>query len=199
MGLANNSVDLDDESAAALLELDSYYDEESGQKFRSEPYGLPINVKEPTFSEGTTKLTLEDISSNFNAFMRTVYWKRDISKYVDVTQLARFMMVNELILNYEFYHPKSTFCYRESFESDTSKYVFGPVWDLDWAYGYERYGNYFRKEATNNYWIDCPNMEVVEFIRDLRFKYEPLSDIYKTLWEQFMENDLTELLEYCQD
>lgn len=199
VGLANNSVDLDDESAAALLELDSYYDEESGQKFRSEPYGLPINVKEPTFSEGTTKLTLEDISSNFNAFMRTVYWKRDISKYVDVTQLARFMMVNELILNYEFYHPKSTFCYRESFESDTSKYVFGPVWDLDWAYGYERYGNYFRKEATNNYWIDCPNMEVVEFIRDLRFKYEPLSDIYKTLWEQFMENDLTELLEYCQD
>ncbi len=199
VGFANNSVNLDDESAAALLELDSYYDVENGQKFRSEPYGLPINVKEPTFSEGTTKLTLEDVSSNFNEFMRTVYWKRDISKYVDITQLARFMMVNELILNYEFYHPKSTFCYRESFESDTSKYVFGPVWDLDWAYGYERYGNYFRNEATNNYWIDCPGMEVVEFIRDLRFKYEPLNDIYKELWEQFMENDLTELLEYCQD
>lgn len=199
VGLANNSVDLDDESAAALLELDSYYDAENGQKFRTEPYNLPINIKEPTFAEGVTRLTLEDISSNFNAFLRTLYWKRDISKYVDITQLARFMMVNELTLNYEFYHPKSTFCYRESFESDESKYVFGPVWDLDWAFGYERGKNYFRRESTNNYWIDCPNMEVVDFIRDLRFKYEPLNDVYKRLWEEFMEKNLTELLEYCQD
>ncbi|MCR4593079.1 MAG: CotH kinase family protein [Bacteroidaceae bacterium] len=199
VGLSNNSVDLDDESVAALLELDSYYDAENGQKFRTEPYNLPINIKEPTFSEGTTRLTLEDISSNFNAFMRTLYRKRDISKYVDVAQLARFMMVNELTLNYEFYHPKSTFCYRESFESTESKYVFGPVWDLDWAFGYERSKNYFRREATNNYWIDCPNMEVVDFIRDLRFKYEPLNEVYKQLWEEFMEKNLTELLEYCQD
>lgn len=199
VGLANNSVDLEDETAAALLELDSYYDEPSGQKFRSDPYNLPINIKEPEFEEGTTSLTLEDIQSNFNAFMRALYWKRDISKYVDVEQLARFMMVNELTLNYEFYHPKSTFCYRESFESDTSKYVFGPVWDLDWGFGYERNRTYFRSEANYNYWIDGPNMEVVAFIRDLRFKYEPLSEIYKDLWQQFMENDLEELKEYCQD
>ena len=199
VGFSNNSVDLEDESAAALLELDSYYDEPWGQKFRSEPYGLPINIKEPDFSEGTTRLTLETIQSNFNSFMSTLFRGRDISRYVDIEQLVRYMMVNELTLNYEFYHPKSTFCYRESFESDTSKYIFGPVWDLDWGFGYERHGNYFNNEATSNYWIDAPNMEVVQFIRDLRFKYAPLDAVYLQLWEEFMENGLEELLEYCQD
>ena len=199
VGFSNNSVELEDETAAALLELDSYYDEPSGQKFRTTPYNLPINIKEPDFSEGTTTLSLETISTDFNRFMQTLYRGQDISKHVDIEQLVRFLMVNELIINYELYHPKSTFCYRESFDSDTSKYVFGPVWDLDWGFGYERNGNYFRREATYNYWLDCPNMEVVQFIRDLRFKYAPMSDVYKSLWKEFMNNNLTELLEYCQD
>lgn len=199
IGFSNNSVDLEDESAAALLELDSYYDEPEGQKFRSQPYNLPINIKEPEFAEGTTKLTLEDIESHFNKFLTALYRNQDISKYVDIEQLVRFMMVNEITLNYEFYHPKSTFCYRESFESDTSKYVFGPVWDLDWCFGYERYGNYFANESTSNYWLDMPAFEVRDFIRDLRFKYAPIDGVYRTLWEEFMENDLQELKEYCQD
>jgi len=199
VGLANNSVDLEDETAAALLELDSYYDEPDGQKFRSMPYSLPINIKEPEFDEGTTSLTLEQIRSDFNGFMSTLYQGQDISQHADIEQLVRFMMVNELTLNYEFYHPKSTFCYRESFESDTSKYVFGPVWDLDWCFGYERYKDYFNNEATSNYWIDMPAFEVRDFIRDLRWKYEPMNDVYKELWEQFLNEDLTELMEYAQD
>ncbi|MBO4786929.1 MAG: CotH kinase family protein, partial [Prevotella sp.] len=199
IGFSNNSVDLDDESAAALLELDSYYDEPEGQKFRSQPYNLPINIKEPEFAEGTTSLTLEDISSNFNSFLTALYRSQDISRFVDIEQLVRFMMVNELTLNYEFYHPKSTFCYRESFESDTSKYVFGPVWDLDWCFGYERYKNYFVNESTSNYWLDMPAFEVRDFIRDLRFKYAPIDEVYLRLWEEFMQNDLEELKEYCQD
>lgn len=199
VGLSNNSVDLDDDTAAALLELDSYYDEPSGQKFRSQPYNLPINIKEPDFSEGTTTLTLETISSSFNSFMATLYRGKNISKHVDVEQLARFLMVNELICNFELYHPKSTFCYKENFESDTSRFVFGPVWDLDWGFGYEQNHNYFKGNKTSNYWTEMPNMEVVQFIQDLRWNYEPLCDIYKELWEKFLDENLQELLEYCQD
>lgn len=199
VGFSNNSVELDDETAAALLELDSYYDEPTGQKFRSTPYNLPINIKEPEFAEGTTSLTLEVIQNSFNAFMATLNRKKDISRYVDVEQLARFLMVNELICNFELYHPKSTFCYRESFESDTSKYVFGPVWDLDWGFGYEQNRSYFKGNTTSNYWIDMPNMEVVQFIQDLRWNYEPLCDIYKQLWKKFLNEDLQELMEFCQD
>lgn len=201
VGFSNNSVDLEDETNAALLELDSYYDEPVGQKFRSTPYNLPINIKEPDFSDTATvtNLTLETVQTSFNSFMSALYRGKDISPYVDIEQLVRFMMVDELTLNYEFYHPKSTFCYRENFFDGESKYVFGPVWDLDWCFGYQNYGNYFKNEATSNYWIDMPSMEVVGFIQDLRFKYEPLDTLYRRLWEEFMENDLQELLEYCQD
>lgn len=199
VGFSNNSVDIDDETVAAMLEFDSYYDEPEGQKFRSQPYSLPMNIKEPDFSEGETSLTLEIVEKEFNRFMAALYRGQDISRYVDLTQLARFLMVNELICNFELYHPKSTFCYRENFESDTSKYVFGPVWDLDWAFGYEGHSRYYQDNATSNYWLDMPNFEVKQFIQDLRWKYEPLSDIYQELWEKFMDEDLTELLEYCKD
>ena len=199
VGFSNNSVDIADETAAALLELDSYYDEPEGQKFRSAPYNLPINIKEPDFSEGTTTLTLGMIEDSFNAFMAALYKKKDISPYVDLEQLARFLMVNELICNFELYHPKSTFCYRESFEADTSKYVFGPVWDLDWAFGYEQNRNYFNSNITSNYWTEMPNFEVKRFLQDLRWNSEPLCDIYKELWKKFLDEDLEELIEYCQD
>ena len=199
VGFSNNSVEIADETAAAMLELDSYYDEP--YKFRSSPYGLPINIKEPDFSDPTTitSLTPELIESDFNRFLTTLYRGQDISRYVDIEQLVRFMMVNELTLNYEFYHPKSTFCYRENFEDDDSKYIFGPVWDLDWCFGYEQNKNYFISRATDNYWIDMPAFEVRDFIRDLRWKYEPLNDVYTELWEEFMNNGLQELIEYCQD
>ena len=199
VGFANNSVDLADETAAALLELDSYYDEPAGQKFRSTPYNLPINIKEPEFGVDDTRLTLDVVRNSFNSFMTALYKGQNISRYVDVEQLARFLMVNELICNFELYHPKSTFCYRESFESDTSKYVFGPVWDLDWAFGYEGHGRYFQDNATSNYWINMPSFEVRQFMQDLRWKYAPLATKYEQLWEQFMRDDLEELKEYVQD
>ena len=199
VGFSNNSVDLDDETAAALLELDSYYDEPSGQKFRSMPYNLPINIKEPEFDEGTTTLTLEMIQNDFNSFMATLYKEQDISRHVDLEQLARFLMVNELICNYELYHPKSTFCYRESFEADTSKYVFGPVWDLDWGFGYEQNRSYFKGNMTSNYWTQMPNMEAKQFLQDLRWNHQPLCDLYEQLFKKFLDEDLQELLEYCQD
>ncbi len=199
VGLSNNSVEVEDETVAALLELDSYYDEPEGQKFRSWPYNLPINVKEPDFSEGTTNLTLETIETDFNQFMQTVYDGEDISQHVDVEQLVRFLMVNELICNFELYHPKSTFCYREDFVSEDSKYVFGPVWDLDWSFGYEGHKRYFQDNATSNYWTDMPFNEIRNFLQDLRFNYRPLCTLYQELWEKFMEEDLTELLEFCQD
>ena len=199
IGFSNNSVDIADETAAALLELDSYYDEASGQKFRSQPYNLPINVKEPDFSEGTSLITLRTIETDFNQFASTLYNGEDISQHVDIEQMVRFLMVNELICNYELYHPKSTFCYRESFLYEDSKYVFGPVWDLDWAFGYEGHGRYYQDCATNDYWSDMPFNQVEGFMQDLRYKYQPVGILYQELWEKFMNEDLDELKEFCQD
>ena len=80
VGFGNNSVDLDDESAAALLELDTYYDEPTGQKFKSTPYKIPVNITEPEFADDTTLLTLNDIKQRFNSFASAVQNDEDISQ-----------------------------------------------------------------------------------------------------------------------
>ena len=129
-GLANNSIDLDDESAAVFLELDTYYDE--AYRFYSDKYRLPVNIKEPDFAEGETMLNMEQVKKDFNRFETSLYEDTHFERLVDLDMLARFMLVNELVYNSEINHPKSTFLYKEDLGRLGSPYVFGPVWDFDW-------------------------------------------------------------------
>ena len=198
VGLANNSIDLADESAATLLELDTYYDE--AYKFRSQAYNLPVNIKEPEFDEaGSTTLTQSMIEQDFNTFMSALKQGKDVADLVDIEMLARFLMVNDLIANYEPQHPKSTFLYKEFVGNSDSKFVFGPVWDLDWAFGYERGKNYFQNDVSANYWTTITAMESRQFIYDLRFVSKALDKAYYQLWTRFRGQPLDELIDFCDD
>ena len=196
VGFSNNSIDLDDETGAALLELDSYYDET--YKFHSSPYGLPVNIKEPDFSEGGTHLTQQMIEDDFNAFMQTLKNGKEIAGLVDIDMLGRFLMVNDLILNLEPHHPKSTFLYKEFVGNSDSKFVFGPVWDLDWAFGYEMSRSYFQSDYISSYW-NARTMESTQFVKDLRNVSKQLDKVYYQLWVQFRKQALQELIDYCDD
>ena len=198
VGFSNNSVDLDDESAATLLELDTYYDE--AYKFRTNFYGLPVNIQEPDFSKEETTLTLNDIKNDFNVVVRNIYQHRDITNLVDVTMLGRFLMVNELIDNYEIQHPKSTFLYRANLNDPDSKWIFGPVWDLDWAYGYEHNGDYCTTDGYIDFW-NATQMESIQFIKNLRYNTGTEVDkaVYRA-WHNFVEEGgLEETLEFIDD
>lgn len=197
IGFAGNSVDLDDETAAALLELDNHYDEVSGQKFRSTPYNLPVNIKEPEFSEGETLLTLNAIKTRFNSFVNNIYCGEDFSDLVDIDYLARYLMVNEFIANLELFHPRSTYCYNENILEDSCKFIFGPAWDFDWAFGYNGTASqYFNRNALLNYysltWGQYVLWNTVRANRKLGRR------IYE-LWKEFSVNGLDELCEYCSD
>lgn len=206
VGFSNNSVDLDDESQAFLLELDSY--SESGQ-FRTKNYNLPTNIKEPDFDDpnSDTQLTYEAIQNDFNAFVEDVYMNRELSNWVDVEYLASFLSVNDLIINYELMHPKSTYLYKESLYGD-SHYIFGPVWDLDWGYGYESNHNYCLTGATDNFYKypahtfrssgDGNGTEL--FWRKLRYNSEAVDRAYFYLWTKFMTfGGIDELIDFCDD
>ena len=195
VGFANNSIDLDDESDAVMLELDTYYDE--AYKFKSNPYNLPVNIKEPDFREGLTQLTLKDISTDFNNVMKQLSSGGEIADLIDLEYLARYLLVCDLIENYELHHPKSTFLYKEHVKSD-SKYIFGPVWDLDWAYGYELHKNYFVSEQEADFYSRV-RLEARQFVRDLRYVSKQLDRIYYKVWTQFMTYHLAELLDFCDD
>lgn len=201
VSISNNSIDLADESECALLELDTYYDETF--KFRSTSYDLPVNIKFPEFGDDETNLTQELIESDFNSFMTRLKSGQSIEDIVDIEYLAKYLFVNDLILNYEIIHPKSTYLHRPSYSN--GKYIFGPIWDLDWAWGYElssRYGQtdfmYCTAGAENNFYTSMP-FEAVSFIRDLRYASTALDKAYYNVCKNFKENCLQEILDYCDD
>lgn len=199
VGVSANSVDVEDESVAALLELDTYYDE--AYKFRTDRDNLPVNIKDPDLSENETRLAFDDIRKDFNRLTDALYRKEDISSLVDVDMLARYLMVNDLIVNYEIQHPKSTYVYKADLTDEAGKYVFGPVWDLDWAFGYETNKNYCTVDQKVDFWTAKSNkMEAWTFIRDLRQNTgEVVDKAYYKVWTDFMDNHLQEIRDYCGD
>jgi hypothetical protein len=199
IGFSNNSIDLADESAATLLEVDINFDEEVGQKFLSGSYSLPVNVQEPTFSDtASTVLTLEKVRSRFNAFLSALKNKKNPTAYVDVDYLARFLMLNELICNFEIFHPKSVWCYNENILEDSCKFVFGPVWDFDWAFGFDYNRTYYRCDPGIDYYTVKPTMWQLQLMTDLRNLPEVTQRLYE-LWGDLLENGIDELCDYCTE
>ena len=207
IGFHNNSIDLENEDRAFRLELDAYY--ETGQ-FRTTYYYMPVNIKEPEFDNEDvyTELTLQDVKDDVNAFMKAVYNKENISAWVDVEYLASFLSVNELVGNYELMHPKSTFLFKEDLFGD-SKYIFGPVWDLDWAYGYETNHNYCTTGSTDDFYSNPRHTfsggtnanNADQFWKNLRYNSgESVDRAYYKLWTRFMtQNGIDELIDFCDD
>lgn len=199
VGFSNNSIDLQDESNAVLLELDTYYDEKF--KFKTTRYGLPVNVKYPEFGTDETNLSLSVVSKHFNQVTNAIQRMQPIDDLVDPVYLARFLMVNDLIFNQELSHPKSTFLYNENLLSDTARYIFGPVWDCDWGFGYQSQGNYFYTDAETDYYNSptAPSSGKA-FLKALRYNAgEELNKQYYRVWTDFVQNHLSELLEYLDD
>ena len=200
VGMSNNSVDLDNEDAATLLELDLYYDEAEGQKFLSTPRDIPVNVKFPDFGQDSTVITLDDIQRRFDALVAAVEGGEDLAPHVDIDQLARYLLANELICNKETFHPKSTYCYHENVLDGSSKFTFGPVWDLDWGCGYiwRMPESYFSLLTDYDYFNRPYNAQQYEFFRNLSRDKKVSRRMYE-IWSRFVGDGLEELCDYCGD
>ena len=202
VGFSNNSVDVDDDLGLGyMLELDSYYDED--YRFRSTYYNLPVNVKEPDLSDYDTQTANEKfgiIKDDFNELDALLYTGGDISSKIDLDAAARFMLVNELVMNQELGHPKSTYLWREDVTSDESKIILGPLWDFDWAFGYEGSGQYFYKDYKSDYFSNgMPSGSGKSFFRQLMLDKEFQRHYYK-VWKEFNDNGrIKEVVEYIND
>jgi len=199
VGLSNNSIDLDDETTAALLELDKNFDEAETQKFRSIPYDIPVNIKHPEFGEDSTFLSMDIISERFNSFVTDVNSGADFSRHLDMDQLARYLMASELICNREIFHPKSTYCYNVNLLDGNSKFVFGPMWDLDWCFGYDgaTSSSFFSRFITGDFYAFF-QFDQQGFVNALRNGPTVTRRIYE-LYKGFMDDGLDELCEFCND
>lgn len=200
IGMANNSVDVDEE-AGHLLELDSNTDDEF--KFYTDSYKLPVFVKEPDLYDPETKNAAErkiTIPAQFNEVCDELIKGNDVSHLVDMDALARYMLANDLSLNQELGHPKSIFLFKENENDPESKYKFGPIWDFDWGYGYEmssyskvycQYGTTASVLNTNMY-----SEPGYQFFNDLLNQASFKKHYYKT-WIDFIgNNSIDEIIDY---
>ncbi|MBP5322752.1 MAG: CotH kinase family protein [Bacteroidaceae bacterium] len=200
VGFGANSID-GDEQNGYLLEFDTYYDEP--YRFRSTPYDLPVNIKEPDLTEWEAEAREErfnKIKEETNALMNAISRKSDlVSTMLNIPSFARFLFAYEYTNNLEIYQPKSVFAYKEDITVPNGQLIYGPLWDFDWAYGGG--GN------RTSYWINPTeyavpnwgNKGAVQFRNDMKSMGVVQYHYYK-IWSDFMHNgSLDELCEYVQD
>ena len=202
VGISNNSVDID-EYTGVLIELDSYFDET--YRFSSSPIGQPVNIKDPDltsepFASQASK-RFNEIKNDFNSFCKAIFNNNGYESMMDVESFARFLMINDLILNYEIAHPKSTYIFKEEVGNPDSRYFFGPIWDLDYGYGYENAGSYYLSSAKASIFAKTgSNWVGTNFFKPLLQNSDIVKKEYYRVWYNFAnKGGLEELIDYIQD
>ena len=127
-----------DEDDDYLIELDVYYDEV--WKFKSSKRNLPYMIKN---DDSMTNERLTNLENKINELEEILYsdyfpytdaektiYDNTFTNYIDVSSMAKFYLVNEIMFNGELGHPKS--CYF-TFDNTNNILKAGPVWDFDWA------------------------------------------------------------------
>ncbi len=198
IGLSNNSVD-EEEDLGYILELDDYFDED--YRFRSDKYNLPVNIKDPDlndYNEEEREAKFNSIQEDFAKFEDALYYNTgELGKYLDLDVAARFILVNELILNKELCHPKSTYLWKADMYSPESKIKFGPLWDFDWAFGYENTHSYFDIDYKLKLLSMSGNGK--NFFQVLMANDEFLTHYYK-VWKEFIKaKHIEEVKEFIND
>ncbi len=209
IGFSNNSIDLLDESCAAMMELDTYYDETI---YSTNAYGVSTKIHIPDaddMAEEKTSLTYDQILTDYENMMATLYQGGDeYTKLVDAEYLARYLSACELMWNYELQHPKSVFLYSEDVTDapdtdgyDPTPWIFGPLWDCDWGFGYDGSGKYYNMNvAEADFFGNLYSATTGKFWNDLRHNSEEVDRIYYRLWYDLRQrNVVQELHDYAQE
>lgn len=206
LGLNSGSIYDVDEAKGVVYEVSDEFDEE--WKFRSPVYQLPVMIKDPDFTElqqADSLFSAEEAfmgwKDDFELFERSVAYpddERDLDgmyrglrpeRFVDMDELARWVIVYLATGCGELNHPKSVYMHRAS---RWDKFHFGPVWDFDWLVDY--YGN------ENNLWVyDFFLLEEWResnaFFKDL-FSRDSFRRAMDNVWEDFVNIIWPEAIDY---
>lgn len=183
-----NRVNVGDEGL--LLELDVYYDEDF--QFRSQDFNLPVMVKSPDLE---SQEEIVPIAQQFDALTALLaassFPDNGYKDQFDIESLAGFLIVHMLTDNQELNHPKSTYMHK----STSGKFTMGPIWDFDWAYGYEGGGTHFVSANRAFFWngggIGTHFFE--RFLSDPEF-----TSLLKEKWSVYRASSFPELIQFVE-
>jgi hypothetical protein len=174
-----------------LLELDRNFDEE--WQFKSAIYNLPVMVKNPKVKDAEQLATIKNDFETLEALVaHSSFPNNDYLNYIDDVSIANYLMVYMFTLNEEINHPKSTYIHKTA----TGKYIMGPLWDFDWAYGYEGTFVHFNNFDKNLFWT--PPSKGTQFFE--KFLSDPkIKALIKKQWNEFRTIHFSELMDYIDE
>ena len=137
------------------------------------------------------------IKEQFNRLDSIVCNNGNLDEVLDLDAAARFVLVNEFVFNREILHPKSTFLWKADILSSDSKFILGPIWDFDYAFGYVD-KKYFMNVTRNRFTLSI-ELPGSKFFTSLRQNREFQRHYYK-VWREFIEKEcIKEVMEYIAD
>jgi len=112
-----------------IMELDTYYDET--YKFKSAIKNLPWMFKDPDLVNRYQLSYMEQYVNDMeeSLYNDTKFAAREFYEYLDLESFVDWWFVNELSMNWEPNHPKSSFMHKDM----NGVIKAGPVWDFDWG------------------------------------------------------------------
>jgi CotH kinase protein len=184
-----NRINIGDDGLLLLLDIN--YDEP--WKFKSAAFQLPVQIKHP---ELTSQTEVSPIQKQFDLLdslvARSDFPNNNYLDYFDAEAMANYFIVYMLTANEEINHPKSTYIYK----TKTGKFTMGPIWDFDWAYGYEKSLVYFSSFNKPMFWSYSSVGE--KFFS--RFLLDPkIKTLIKQQWKGFKNNKFNELLTFVDE
>ncbi len=145
VGFNNGSVDIpaEQEARSIMFEFDTNDAADDEFPFESECFDydtgayLPVRIKDPDAPTDVAAQSawVEKWQNDLAEFMSVVEQGNvtDIFNACDIESLVRYIITFNICCNQELNHPKSVFMYK----TEGGKYMFGPGWDFDWAFGYQ--------------------------------------------------------------
>lgn len=159
-----------------LVEIDNYEDEEQIRTVEGNGKNIWATYKSPEHLSDEQRTYLTGFINTTNAAIYvTDKTNNGWERYIDVDELARFYLVQELLDDTESFHG-SCFWHKEN--GDSTKMMFGPVWD---------FGNAFHR-GTDRFIYDRPAFTQT-WIGEIA-KFPHFQEVVKKHWDRF------ELLHY---
>ena len=187
----SNRVEVDDDEGRLLsLDVDDGPGEapDAGDNFWSTMYRMPVCVKHP---ENQTPQQLDNIRGEFSILEQAIKsgTYEEAEALIDMTVLADYLLIQELVYNVELDAPRSMYIHRDK----DSKWTMGPLWDFDAGYdfdwgqmytGHKFFSRYNELVMGKNpYTREGASYDPPRFFTDL-FRHEQFRTIYKIEWKK---------------
>ncbi len=183
-----NRVNVED---GVLLELDTYFDED--YKFKTNFYRLPVNFKYPKDNKGENAQIMAKTEEELNQLESLVasyqFPNNNYLDYFDKEAFVKYLVVQALASNREINHPKSTYMHKPK----DGKFTMGPLWDFDWAYGYNSHQHF--TTYTQPIFVESNSMAGASFFS--RIASDPkVAQLLKETWQGYRAEHFDALLSY---